>query len=81
MNFVLMCLHTKQLVETIEGMARLLDTSIAEDGGFGPRGEFEDEGIAKDPITLVLDKLTANLVEKPRAGCTKEQVRNPSCMK
>jgi Protein of unknown function (DUF3636) len=75
-NFVLMCLHWKQLAGTIEGMTRLLETSVLADRGqFGPRGEFEDEGIPKDPVELVLDKMTLNLVEKPRAGCTKEEVQ------
>jgi len=54
-------------------MAKLLETSITTDG-FGPRGEFEDEGIPRDPVALVLEKMTLNLVEQPRAGCTREKV-------
>ena len=72
-NFTIMLLHTKQLVYTIEGMAKLLETSITNDG-FGPRGGFEDEGVQRDPVALVLDKLTLNLIERPRAGCSKEEV-------
>ena len=72
-NFTLMLLHTKQLVATIEGMAKLLETSVTSKG-FGPRGEFEDEGVQRDPVALVLEKLTLNLIEKPRAGATKEEV-------
>jgi len=70
-----MSLHTKQLVDTIEGMARLLETSITVDA-FGPRGQFEeeDDGVQRDPMTLVLDKSTQNLIETPRAGATNEQV-------
>ena len=72
-NFTLMLLHTKQLVSTIQGMARLLETSVTAKG-FGPRGEFEDEGVQRDPVGLVLEKLTLNLIDKPRAGCSKEEV-------
>ena len=68
-----MLLHAKQLVTTIEGMAKLLATSVTAKG-FGPRGEFEDEGVRRDPVALVLEKLTLNLLEKPRAGCTREEV-------
>jgi hypothetical protein len=68
-----MLLHTKQLVSTIEGMAKLLETSVTIKG-FGPRGEFEDEGVQRDPVALVLEKLTLNLIEEPRAGATKEEV-------
>jgi hypothetical protein len=68
-----MSLHTKQLVATIEGMAKLLGVSVTSDG-FGPRGEFEDDGVQRDPVALVLDKLTLNLIEEPRAGSSKEEV-------
>jgi Protein of unknown function (DUF3636) len=72
-NFTVMTLHTKQLVSTIEGMSRLLETSITKDG-FGPRGEFEDDGVQRDPVALVLDKLSLNLIQEPRAGSTREEV-------
>jgi hypothetical protein len=72
-NFTIMSLHTKQLVSTIEGMAKLLGVSVTFDG-FGPRGEFEDDGVQRDPVALVLDKLTLNLIEEPRAGSSKEDV-------
>jgi hypothetical protein len=72
-NFTVMTLHTKQLVATIEGMSRLLETSVANDG-FGPRGAFEDEGVQRDPVALVLDKLSLNLVQEPRAGSSREEV-------
>lgn len=74
-RFTVMTLHTKQLVRTIEGIARLLETSVALDN-FGPRGQFEeeDDGVQRDPVTLVLDKLTLNLIETPRAGSTHEEV-------
>lgn len=68
-----MVLHTKQLVTTIEGMTRLLQVSVTPDG-FGPRGEFEDDGIQRDPVILVLDKLTLNLIEEPRTLCSRDQV-------
>ena len=74
-NFTIMVLHTKQLVNTIEGMSRLLEVSITTNG-FGPRGAFEDEGVQRDPVALVLDKLTLNLTEEPRVGCTREEVRS-----
>lgn len=54
-------------------MAKLLETSVTQDG-FGPRGDFEDEGIQHDPVALVLDKMSLNLIEEPRAGCSKEEV-------
>jgi hypothetical protein len=72
-NFTVMVLHTKQLVRTIEGMARLLELSVTTDG-FGPRGEFEDDGIQQDPVALVLDKLSLNMVEEPRTSCTRNEV-------
>ena len=72
-NFTVMSLHTKQLVGTIQGMSKLLEAGVTSDG-FGPRGVFEDDGIQQDPVTIVLDKLTLNLVEKPRSGCTPEEV-------
>lgn len=72
-NFTVMTLHTKQLVATIEGMSKLLETSITIDG-FGPRGDFEDDGVQRDPVALVLDKLSLNLIQEPRAGCTREEV-------
>jgi Protein of unknown function (DUF3636) len=72
-NFTVMLLHTKQLVNTIEGMSKLLEVSVTTNG-FGPRGAFEDEGVQRDPLALVLDKLTLNLIEEPRAGCSREEV-------
>ena len=74
-NFTVMTLHTKQFLHTIKGMAQLLEASITADG-FGPRGQFEeeDDGVQKDSITLVLDKLTQILIEPPRVGSTHEQV-------
>ena len=75
-NFTVMVLHTKQLVNTIEGMSKLLQVSITTNG-FGPRGAFEDEGVQRDPVALVLDKLTLNLIEEPRAGCSREEVQSP----
>ena len=72
-NFTVMVLHTKQLVNTIEGMSKLLEASITTNG-FGPRGAFEDEGVQRDPVALVLDKLTLNLIEEPRTGCSREEV-------
>lgn len=72
-NFTVMLLHTKQLVSTIEGMSRLLEVSVTANG-FGPRGPFEDEGVQRDPVILVLDKLTLNLIEEPRASCSREEV-------
>jgi len=77
-NFTVMLLHTKQFVHTIEGMSKLLELSVTQ-YGFGPRGDFEDEGVQRDPIGLVLDKLTLNLIEKPRAGCSREEVRSFPC--
>jgi hypothetical protein len=74
-NFTVMLLHTKQRVSTIEGMSKLLEVSITKNG-FGPRGPFEDEGVQRDPVTLVLDKLTLNLVEEPRESCSREEVSN-----
>ena len=71
----MMTLHTKQLVATIEGMSRLLEASVTNDG-FGPRGEFEDEGVQRDPVALVLDKLSLNLVQEPRAGSSQEEVNS-----
>jgi hypothetical protein len=72
-NFTVMVLHTKQLVTTIKGMARLLEVSVTNDG-FGPRGEFEDDGVTRDPVILILDKLTLNLVEEPRIACSRDEV-------
>jgi len=66
-----MCLHTKQLPATIAGMAGLLAFSVGVEG-LGPRGLCE-EGTG-DPVLLVLDKLTENLVEEPRAGGSREEV-------
>jgi hypothetical protein len=73
-----MTLHAKQLVHTIHGMAKLLATSVEEDA-IGPRGPVEDDedDLLRDPITLVLDKLTLNLVEAPRSGATLDEVLSP----
>jgi hypothetical protein len=76
-NFTIMLLHTKQLVHTIEGMSKLLETSVTTNS-FGPRGEFQDDGVQRDPVILVLDKLTSNLIVEPRAGCSREEVCSPA---
>jgi hypothetical protein len=77
-NFVVMCLHTKQLPGTIGGMAGLLGESVWE-GGVGARGGCEEDGV-QDPVGLVLDKLSVNLVEEPRMGAQKEEVPPlPTC--
>lgn len=68
-----MSLHTKQFVGTIYGMSKLLEVSVTHNG-FGPRGAFEDEGIQRDPVAMVLEKLTLNLIEEPRAGCSRDEV-------
>jgi Protein of unknown function (DUF3636) len=72
-NFTVMSLHTKQFVGTIQGMAKLLEVSVTTNG-FGPRGAFEDDGVQRDPVAMVLDKLTLNLIEEPRAGCSRDEV-------
>jgi hypothetical protein len=74
-NFVVMCLHTKQLPRTIGGMAGLLGESVWE-GGLGARGVCEEDGV-QDPVGLVLDKLSVNLVEEPRTGADKPEVPPP----
>jgi len=66
-----MCLHTKQLPATIAGMAGLLGFSVGVEG-LGPRGLCEER--TGDPVVLVLDKLTENLVEEPRVGGSREEV-------
>ena len=55
-------------------MAGLLGFSVGAEG-LGPRGVCE-EGTG-DPVVLVLDKLTENLVEGPKAGGSREEVRTP----
>ena len=40
--------------------------------GLGPRGLCEER--TGDPVVLVLDKLTENLVEEPRVGGSREEV-------
>jgi hypothetical protein len=56
-------------------MAGLLGESVWE-GGFGARGGCEEDGV-QDPVGLVLDKLSVNLVEEPRMGAQKEEVPTP----
>jgi hypothetical protein len=53
-------------------MAGLLAESVWE-GGVGARGVCEEDGV-QDPVGLVLDKLSVNLVEEPRMGAQKEEV-------
>lgn len=87
-NFVVMTLHSKQFVGTILGMSQLLEISVTSDG-FGPRGSWsfdgDDDGGGgggeRDSVSMVLEKLTLNLIEEPRIGCPKEDVLVPFVFK